>query len=285
MGGRWGNITLNTDSLTISDRGSLSVQGSGSSVPGNLLVQANTVALSKAGSITAETEFGSGGNIQLSIQDRLTLRDNSLISAEAFNSANGGNLNLDARFIVAFPQENNDILANAVFGNGGNIAINTKGIFGIEERSSAPPNLTNDLDASSEFGSAGKVSIFFPTLSNAEGVLKPPSNNIDVDYLLKNTFCKIRGNSKFIATGRNGIPLMPDNAVLPEHTWSDWRIVEDAKVEDAKKADAAVETPVAKKIVIIQGWVTDAEGNIVLTDKPLEVASRKPGLNTPDCNN
>jgi large exoprotein involved in heme utilization and adhesion len=284
-GGDGGNITLNTDSLTISDRGRLSVQGSGSSVPGNLLVQANTVALSNAASITAETEFGAGGNIQLNIQDRLTLRDNSLISAEAFNSANGGNLNLDARFIVAFPQENNDILAKAIFGNGGNIAINTKGIFGIEERSSAPPNLTNDIDASSEFGSAGKVSIFFPTLSNAEGVLKPASNNIDVEYLLKNTFCKIRGNSKFIATGRNGIPLMPDNAVRPEHTWSDWRIVEGAKKADATmEADAAVETPVTKKIVIIQGWVTDAEGNIVLTDKPLAVASRKPELNNPDCN-
>jgi filamentous hemagglutinin family protein len=284
-GGDGGNITLNTDSLTISDRGRLSVQASGSSAPGNLLVQANTVALNNAASITAETEFGSGGNIQLNIQDRLTLRDNSLISAEAFNSANGGNLNLDARFIVAYPQENNDILAKAVFGNGGNIAINTKGIFGIEERSSTPPNLTNDIDASSEFGSAGKVSIFFPTLSNAEGVLKPASNNIDVEYLLKNTFCKIRGNSKFIATGRNGIPLVPDNAVLPEHTWSDWRIVEGAKKADTTvEADAAVETPVAKKIVIIQGWVTDGEGNIVLTDKPLVVAARKPELNTPDCN-
>jgi filamentous hemagglutinin family protein len=284
-GGDGGNITLNTDSLSISDRGSLSVQGSGSSVPGNILVQANTVALNNGASITGETEFGDGGNIQLKIQDRLTLRNNSLISAEAFNSANGGNLDLDARFIVAYPQENNDILAKAVFGNGGNIAINTKGIFGIEERSSTPPNLTNDLDASSEFGSAGKVSIFFPTLSNADGTLKPPSDNVDVEYLLNNTFCKIRGNSRFIATGRNGIPLMPDNAVLPEHTWSDWRIVEGAKKAHATiEADATEETPAAKKIVIIQGWVTDAEGNIVLTDKPLVAAARKPGLNTLDCN-
>jgi filamentous hemagglutinin family protein len=284
-GGDGGNITLNTDNLTISDRGSLSVQGSGSSVPGNILVQANTVALNNGASITGETEFGDGGNIQLKIQDRLTLRNNSLISAEAFNSANGGNLDLDARFIVAYPQENNDILAKAVFGNGGNIAINTKGIFGIEERSSTPPNLTNDLDASSEFGSAGKVSIFFPTLSNADGTLKPPSDNVDVEYLLNNTFCKIRGNSRFIATGRNGIPLMPDNAVLPEHTWSDWRIVEGAKKAHATiEADATEETPAAKKIVIIQGWVTDAEGNIVLTDKPLVAAARKPGLNTLDCN-
>lgn len=286
-GGDGGDITLNTDRLTISDRGSLSVQGSGSSVPGNLIVQADSVELKNFARITAATEFGSGGNIRLGIQDRLTLRENSLISAEAFNSADGGNLDLDARFVVAFPQENNDILANARFGNGGNIAIATQGIFGLEERSSTPPNLTNDLDASSEFGSAGTVSIFFPSFSNVEGVLKPLASDVDVENLLNNSFCKLRGNSKFIATGRNGIPVMPDDAVVPEHTWSDWRIIAEGKLNEAKATAEVAASPKAiapPKIAMIQGWVADAEGNIVLTDKPPGVAARKPGLNNPDCN-
>jgi filamentous hemagglutinin family protein len=294
-GGSGGNLTLNTDNLIISDRGSLSVQGSGSSVPGNLRVQAQTVELNDFASITAETEFLEGGNIQLAIQNRLTMRENSLISAKAFNRANGGNLELDAQFVVAYPQENNDILANARFGDGGNIAIATKGIFGLEERSSTPPNLTNDLDASSEFGSAGTVSIFFPNFSKFEGVLKPLANFVDVENLLNNTFCKVRNNNQFIATGRNGIPVMPDDAIMPEHTWSDWRIVgEEKKLREvtsaevisspkaiAEPAQSAIASP---KIVMIQGWVTDAEGNIVLTDKPPKVAARKPGWNTPDCN-
>lgn len=286
-GGDGGNITLNTDRLTISDRGRLSVQGSGSSIPGNLSVQANSVELKNFASITAATEFQEGGNIQLGIQDRLTLRENSLISAEAFNSANGGNLDLDARFVVAYPQENNDILANARFGNGGNIAIATKGIFGIEERSSTPLNLTNDLDASSEFGSAGTVSIFFPSFSNVEGVLKPLTHYVDVENLLNNGYCKLRGNSKFIATGRNGIPIIPDDPVMPEYTWSDWRIIEEEKKSNEAKATAVSASPkviTPPKIVMIQGWVTDAEGNIVLTDKPPAVTARKPGLNNPDCN-
>ncbi|MFM2310786.1 MAG: hypothetical protein RLZZ04_62 [Cyanobacteriota bacterium] len=284
-GGDGGNITLNADRLTISDRGRLSVQGSGSSIPGNLIVQADSVELKNFARITAATEFKEGGNIQLGIQDRLTLRENSLISAEAFNSANGGNLDLNARFVVAYPQENNDILANARFGNGGNIAIATKGIFGLEERSSTPANLTNDLDASSEFGSAGTVSIFFPSFSNVEGVLKPLANYVDVENLLNNSYCKLRGNSKFIATGRNGIPIMPDDAVTPEYTWSDWRIIEPKKEEqEPNEAKATAEVSPPSKIVMIQGWATDAEGNIVLTDKPPTVAARKPGLNNPDCN-
>ncbi|MGL5833439.1 MAG: filamentous hemagglutinin N-terminal domain-containing protein [Waterburya sp.] len=283
--GDGGNITLNTDRLIISDRGSLSVQGSGSAIPGNLSVQADSVELNNFGSITAETEFKEGGNIQLEIKDRLTLRENSLISAEAFNSANGGNLDLDARFVVAFPQENNDILANARLGNGGNIAIATKGIFGLEERSSTPPNLTNDLDASSEFGSAGTVSIFFPSFSNVEGVLKPLANYVDVENLLNNSYCKLRGNSQFIATGRNGIPIMPNDAIVPEYTWSDWRIIEGEKQgKEPNEAKAKAEVSAPPKIVMIQGWVADAEGNIVLTDKPPAVVARKPGLNNPDCN-
>jgi filamentous hemagglutinin family protein len=290
-GGDGGNITLNTERLIISDRGRLSVQGSGSSIPGNLIVQADSVELNNFASITAATEFQEGGNIQLGIQDRLTLRDNSLISAEAFNSANGGNLDLNARFVVAYPQENNDILANARFGNGGNIAIATKGIFGLEERSSTPANLTNDLDASSEFGSAGTVSIFFPSFSNVEGVLRPLANYVDVENLLNNSYCKLRGNSKFIATGRNGIPIMPDDAVVPEHTWSDWRIIAEGKEpKEPNEVKATVEVAASPKatappkIVMVQGWAKDAEGNIVLTDKPPVVAARQPGLNNPDCN-
>jgi hypothetical protein len=34
------------------------------------------------------------------------MRNNSLIFAQAFNNANGGNVNIDANFIIAFPNEN-----------------------------------------------------------------------------------------------------------------------------------------------------------------------------------
>ncbi len=284
-GGNGGDIFLNTDQLVISDRASLSVQGTGSSIPGNLTVNANSVELVNGASIIATTEFQSGGNIQLNIEDNLILQENSLISARAMNAANGGNVDIDANFVIAFPQQNNDILASAVFGDGGNITINAEGIFGTVERNALPPNMTNDIDASSEFGTAGTVDLVFPLLTATNQLFTLPSDFVDVNYLFNNTFCKISQNSSFTASGRGGLPFDPEQDFLPEQTWSDWRMLEEVTREDATSSDQdATSDHRVQQLAMIQGWVTDAQGNVVLTDKPVVVTSRKPGLQTPDCN-
>ncbi|MEL6580916.1 MAG: filamentous hemagglutinin N-terminal domain-containing protein [Cyanobacteria bacterium J06621_12] len=290
-GGDGGDILLNTDNLLISDRASLSVDGFGSGIPGSLTVNAKNIEIRDFGSISATTGFEAGGNIELNIQDNLTLRDNSIISAQAFNEANGGNLKIDANFIIAFPQQNNDILANAFLGNGGNINIDAEGIIGIEEGSSQPPNLSNDIDASSEFGEGGTITLEFPDSSSNNNLSQLSSDFVDIEYLFANTFCKVRGDNKFIATGRSGIPLTPDNTLLPEHTWSDWRIVEDGseasqieEIEEIKKdKETTAATPPAK-LAMIQGWMTDAQGNVVLTDKPMTPNASQPALKNPNCN-
>ncbi|MDJ0567948.1 MAG: filamentous hemagglutinin N-terminal domain-containing protein [Pleurocapsa sp. MO_192.B19] len=282
-GGDGGNIFLNTGSLVVSDQASLSVKGSSSSLPGNLIISANSVELNSRASITAETAFQSGGNIQLNIQDNLTLQQNSVISAQALANANGGNIDIDAKFIIASPQQNNDILANAVGGNGGNININAQGIFGIAERDSQPPNLTNDIDASSEFGAEGTVAIAFPQFDATQGLFNLDSDFVDVDFLLKNNFCKISQDSKYIVTGRGGIPFVPEQDMLAESTWSDWRIV-DKEVESVEKVEDVVEVEGVKKIEMIQGWVVDRQGKVILTANPLVVTPHQPELNSPDCN-
>ncbi len=57
------------------------------------------------------------------------MRNNSLISTEAGNNGNGGNIDIDAELIVAVPAEDSDIVADAARGNGGNINITTQGIL------------------------------------------------------------------------------------------------------------------------------------------------------------
>ena len=282
--GDGGNIILNTGNLSISDRARITVRGEGSGIPGNLAIEAREIELNNSARIGAATEFKAGGNIRLNIADNLTLRNNSTISAQAFNNANGGNLSIAADFIIAFPQENNDILANAVFGSGGNVAIDAEGVFGIEEGSSQPPNLTNEIDASSEFGLAGTVAISFPDVSAIE-VSDAPVETVDVENLFKNTFCKIRRDSRFVTTGRNGIPFIPDRDIRSVQTWSDWRIIEDEAATNTnivEPTEAKETTP--QKIAMIQGWVEDADGNVILTDKPLVATSRQPVLGSPDCN-
>lgn len=281
--GNGGNVVLDTGSLTVSDRARINVRSEGLGIPGNLAIEADSIELDNFASITAATEFGEGGNIELDLEDNLILRNNSTISARAFNNANGGNLKIAAGFIVAFPQENNDILANALFGSGGNVSIDAEGVFGIEERNSLPQNFTNDIDASSEFGLAGEVAISFPNISSFE-VLDALPETLDAEALFKNTFCKIRSNSKFVTTGRNGIPFLPDRDIQSTQTWSDWRIVQGESAVNTEKPSEVREATTPKKIVMIQGWVTNAEGDVILTDKPLVATSRQPVLKTPDCN-
>lgn len=280
-GGEGGDISLNTDRLIISNEGTLSVEGERQSVPGNLIVNADTIELNNSASITAETEFESGGIIELNVKDNLFLRDNSQISAQASNNARGGNLSIDANFIVAFPQQDNDILANAEFGNGGNITVTAEGILGLEERPSQPPNQTNDIDASSEFGDAGTVELEFPDGNSDNTLARLDSDYVDVEELFRNTFCKVRDNNRFVATGRGGIPQIPDRLLLPEHTWTDWRIVGDNQNTEVERKE---EESAPKQITMVQGWIKDSSGNVVLTDKPITVASQAPGLKTPDCN-
>ncbi|MGF1588570.1 MAG: filamentous hemagglutinin N-terminal domain-containing protein [Pleurocapsa sp.] len=277
-----GDLTVNAQSLNVTNQGQITVRGLSLGSPGNLTINAENVNLNN-GRITAENAAAlTGGNIQLQIQNELTLQQNSLISAQAFSNANGGNINIDAGFIIAFPQQNNDILANAVTGNGGNIRVKAQGIFGLQQRSPST-NITNDFDASSQFGTEGIVAIAFPNFTATDGLFNLPADFLDINYLFKNNFCQVSRNSKFIVTGRGGIPLVPQQDLLSEHTWSDWRIVEEVDGVENEAAESAQGVEV-KKIALIQGWVTDAEGKVVLTAKPLAVTPRQPELNTPGCN-
>ncbi|MEO0834835.1 MAG: S-layer family protein, partial [Cyanobacteria bacterium J06642_3] len=284
--GNAGNVVINTKNLSIADQGQITLRSFDSGTPGNLIVNANSIELNSNAIITVEnTASLEGGNIQLQIQDDLTLKGNSRISAQAFNNANGGNVDIDANFVIAPPQQNNDILASAVLGSGGNITISAEGIFGIEERNSRLSNLTNDIDASSEFGTSGIVTLFFPSFTAANGLFNLPSNFIDVIYLFNNSFCKISQDSSFTITGRGGMAYEPEDDLVAEQHWSDWRIVdEDPSAAATQPTEEVKPTPQARQIALVQGWIRDDQGNIVLTDKPVTVSPHKPGLNNPDCN-
>ncbi|MBD0327930.1 MAG: S-layer family protein, partial [Pyrinomonadaceae bacterium] len=153
-----GNITVNaTDRVTISGSATfkrrvrgidgnlvedesansgLFVRSQGSKGAGNLQVKSPFIRLDNGGEITAETASGNGGDITLHGLDLLLLSDNSQISATAGTNqqgGDGGNITINAPdgFIVAKPNENSDITANAYNGNGGIVKINATKIFGI----------------------------------------------------------------------------------------------------------------------------------------------------------
>jgi large exoprotein involved in heme utilization and adhesion len=108
-----------------------------------------------------------------------------LISTEAGNNGNGGNMNINAKFIVAVPKEDSDIVANAERGRGGNINITTQGIYGLQYRPQRTP--LSDITASSQFGVNGTVQINTPGIDPSRGLANLPENLVDTSALIANS--------------------------------------------------------------------------------------------------
>lgn len=121
--GASGRVSINTPRLTITDGAQVTVRNDGTGSAGDLVVNADSIFLDDKGSITASTASGEGGNITLKVQNNLQLGNNSFISATAGGNGNGGNIDINAKFLVAFPNENSDIIANALTGSGGRVEI------------------------------------------------------------------------------------------------------------------------------------------------------------------
>ncbi|GAB4181608.1 MAG: hypothetical protein Fur006_16800 [Coleofasciculaceae cyanobacterium] len=92
-GGTAGNLTVNTGDMSVTDGANVTVS-SPTGVAGNLNINANSLFLNR-GTLSAETGISDaqgGANINLSGLDFLLMRNESLISANATGSANGGNI-------------------------------------------------------------------------------------------------------------------------------------------------------------------------------------------------
>lgn len=144
----------------------------------------------------------------------MLIRDRSQITATAGGSGDGGNININAPIVAGL--ENSDIIANAVKGRGGNIQIATQGIIGLQYC----PQITaeNDITASSEFGVSGTVQINHVGVDPNSGLLQLPTNVTDPSQQIASG-CSTNQGSRFVATGRGGIPQNPSQDVTSDRTW------------------------------------------------------------------
>jgi filamentous hemagglutinin family protein len=276
--GSGGNLNINTGRLSIRDGGTISVAAVEGSTgrAGNLEIDANSLSLNQ-GTITAETaQTGGdeGANITLKISDLLRIENQSQISATANGLADGGNIDIDAGFVIAFPNQNNDIIARAAEGTGGKIDIATNGIFGIEERSSTPINNSNDIDPSSEFGLDGTVNINELDVNPAEGLEELPTSIIDVTKLVAQNLCQQLKGSEFIVTGTGGIAPNPSQVrngeVIEVDLVEPAPFSEDGEIE-GRGGSRTARTEVKEEIVEAQGWIINDRGNLELVVYSTEV--------------
>lgn len=279
--GRANSIEINTDSLKLAQDSRITVS-SPEGQAGNIEITARSLSLDQS-TIAAETGIGQGeggANIFLNLAENLSLLDGSSISANAFNNAKGGNVTINAQFIIATPQ-NNDITANAFKGQGGNIKITSQRIFGLENR--AEPTNFSDITASSQFGLAGIVNIQRLDLDPTQNLVQLESNVVDVASLIEQNYCVVSRNSEFTVTGRGGLPSSPQDTLNSQAIWEDWR-----SINSSPKSEHSLDTQnqqKVKEIVQIQGWVLGANGEILLTAKPAIPTPQGIWLHPLDCRN
>ena len=232
--GKAGELIIDTSLLRVKDNANVTVSSTGTGAAGNLTVTADRIELDHKGKLIGETRTGANaGNITLNLKkSSLFLRRQSQISASAGPEApaDSGNILINAPngFVVAIPEENSDITANAFRGNGGNVTINSKGIFGIERRDQLTDK--SDITVSSEFGVPGNINLTNPENDGIQNSLTElPQNLINSEMLIASS-CVVRGNERngtFFITGSGGLPYRPGDAVPSAYPTGDVQSVAD----------------------------------------------------------
>ncbi len=220
--GDGGSIFIDPTTMMIRDGAQVAVNSSGSGRGGDIDLQTGSLTLDK-GTITAETASNQGGDINLTISNLLTLSNNSQITATASTDeagGNGGNIRIDAPFIIAFPNEDSNIQANAFEGNGGNVTINTNGIFGIEFRDQQTP--LSDITASSEFGQQGEVEINTSAVDPTRGLNNLPQEAVETEVAQSCQETGSQSTLEFFDIGRGGLPPTPEDLFSSEVVIAEW---------------------------------------------------------------
>ncbi len=266
-----GNTTINTPVLNISDGATVFVENLGFGTAGTLQINANTLKLDNNASISASTTAGEGGNIDLRLRNILLMRHDSFISAEAGGSGNGGNITIDSPIITGL--ENSDIIANAVKGRGGNIQIATQGIIGLKYSNLLNPKEvpTNDITASSQFNVSGTVQINNIGVDPNSGLVELPENVTDPSQQIASG-CSANQGSRFVATGRGGIPQNPNQHVANNRTWSDIRDISAYRKTGSVTAQISLSS---ETLVQATSWHRNTQGKIQLVANKSSASMRQ----------
>ncbi|MEM9089700.1 MAG: S-layer family protein [Cyanobacteria bacterium P01_F01_bin.53] len=209
--GTGGSVTLDTERLAVSNGATINASNFASTVDGpppgqgaagNINIRAGQIQLRDRAQLTTDTLRGDRGNISIQ-SDVITLADRSTISANASETATGGNINISTGFLITRPEANSDITANAVQGQGGRVQLSAQQVFGIEFR----PELTSqsDITVSSTFGQSGEVFVELTDADATDDLGSLPETVLPEDQPIA-AGCLADQGTAFVASGRGGLP-------------------------------------------------------------------------------
>ena len=255
--GTGGLVTIRTGELVLSEAAQLSASSQGTGAAGGLDIAATRQVQLSQSTIQAESRGGDRGNIELAAPV-LLLRDRSQITTNAMGEATGGNITLNTPIVVGLG--NSDIVARATQGAGGNIDIQSSGLFGIAPRPQLTPG--NDINASSDVGLNGTVAISTPSVDPDSGLVELPSDTTDSTNELS-AGCSASQNT-FTASGRGGLPSTPYGTLTSNRPWQDFRptqMLTEAESSATPRAQAAPTDP----IVEASAWRVNHNDEVVLS--------------------
>lgn len=247
----------------------------------DLDIRTGLLRLSGGSTIATGTGSGDGGNIQLQLNRGLILRSGSGIFATAGifeQGGNGGNVTINSPFIVAVPRENSTITANAFTGRGGNIEINTSGLYGIEPRSSLPdfrnPQVTtgSQISASSQLGVQGNINIVRPEVEPTQGTIELPVTPIPGNQIAQVCSRGRSGFGSFVVSGRGSTPPTPIGTLEGTGTLPPLATVEPSRseVHSRERVPEAAQISPEGAIAEAQGWIKSPDGKIELVARSTE---------------
>ncbi|MDY6781993.1 MAG: S-layer family protein [Cyanobacteriota bacterium] len=271
-----GDVQIQTSQLIVSDGAEVGVRGTQTGAAGNLNIDAGSIVLDRQGTLSAATSAGSGGDLRLSATQFILLRRNSRIFTDAEN-ADSGNIEIRAGALLAL--ENSDITANAQQGRGGRVRVSANSILGTQFRRFLTPQ--SDITATSQLGPefSGAVSLQTVQVDPAAGLEELPQDLADSSDQITSG-CAAYAESRFVLTGRGGLPEDPTIPIQGQTIWTDLR--DFSEETDIQSIDSAQFSP-APPSLEVNGWFVNERGNVELVRRSRSPYQGEKNASLPPC--
>jgi hypothetical protein len=270
--GSAGNITILSDQISLNHESGIQANSATIAPAGNIQISTKDLNLNQGASITSDSQSGQGGNLNLTVQNALILRNGSNISTSSTTTGNGGNIRINAGIIGAIPTEDSNINTTAESGNGGAINISTQGLLGIYPNLNGNAPNSSDITAKSQSGVDGIVNTNIFTTNTVVSFTQPP---IQLNQKLVKVSCFSNQQGKgdrFVNSGQGGLPTHPSQIADQAMVWQDLRpihasqsgtqqVLLESRVDSTR---SNLPTP----LVEAQGWIFETDGSVNLVSEP-----------------
>jgi filamentous hemagglutinin family protein len=273
--GQGGSISVRvpTGQLLIRDEARVTVSSEGSGNAGNLNVSARSIRLYDNAILSADTrsintDFNNEqATINLRSRDLILGRNSQITTDARGNNVIGGNINIDSDVIAAF--QNSDITANSDNFRGGRVSIETQGLFGAQVRDVATDNTSDITAIGANPELRGNVDINRSDVDQNLGLVELPAVLADTSMLVSTGCDAIASTpdaqgSKFVVTGRGGLPPSPDQPLSTDVVCSDTRL---PNTTQRRALQPTTKSPSKSDVVKINpatGWVFNGKGEVTL---------------------